>query len=150
MQLSENISLKELTYSKTAEDLGIKNLPGTVELQNLTALARNVLQPVRDYFGKPVIINSGYRCLEVNRAVGSKDNSQHVKGEAADLFVKDVPLKDVFLFINERLSFDQLIYEFGRWIHVSYRTLRNRKERLIAKKRDGKTVYLTYTSINQL
>lgn len=152
MQLTENISLKELTDSDVAKEFGILNMPGVVELQNLTALAKNVLQPIRNHFGKPVIISSGFRCFLLNnhpRVKGSND-SQHMKGEAADFTVKGVPLKDVFLFISQNLKYDQLIYEFRKWIHCSYRTNKNRNEKLIATKIGGKTVYLPYQGIHQL
>lgn len=152
MQLTENISLKELTDSDIAREFGIVNLPGVVELQNLTALAKNVLQPIRNHFGKPIVISSGFRCYLLNihpKVKGSKD-SQHMKGEAADFTVKGVPLKEVFLFISQNLKYDQLIYEFKKWIHCSYRTHNNRNEKLIAKKLGGKTVYLPYQGIHQL
>lgn len=152
MQLTENISLKELTDSDVAKEFGIINKPGVVELQNLTALARNVLQPVRNHFGKPVIISSGFRCEALNyhpKVKGSKD-SQHMKGEAADFTVNDIPLKEVFLFISKNLKYDQLIYEFKKWIHCSYRTLGNRKQILVAVKIAGKTVCVPYSGVHQL
>ncbi|MBS3945336.1 MAG: hypothetical protein KGZ42_07555 [Melioribacter sp.] len=150
MQLTENISLKELVFSKDAERLGIDNKPNEVEIQKLTTLAKNILQPVRTYFGKPIIISSGFRCKELNAAIGGEPNSQHVKAEAVDFVVKDVPLKDVFLFISQNLNYDQLIYEFKRWIHCSYKTNGNRKQRLIASKINSTTVYSQYIGIHQL
>ena len=150
MQLTENISLRELIYSKDAERLGINNMPGTIEIKKLSAIAKKILQPIRTHFGSPVIISSGYRCKELNAAVGGEPNSQHIKAEAVDFIVKNVPLKDVFLFISQNLNYDQLIYEFKRWIHCSHKTNGNRKQRLVATKTNGVTTYSQYIGIHQL
>ena len=94
MRLSKNFTYEELTHSNVAERKGLRNRPKTKEeekkvIENLKALCMEVLQPLRDYLGKPVVISSGYRSEEVNRAVGGVKGSQHLKGEAADIQVEN-------------------------------------------------------------
>lgn len=101
----------------------------------------NFLQPLRKIIKVPIFINSGFRSLDVNTAVGGKYNSQHLEGKAADFIVPSMNLVDVFNIIMQKLSFDQLIYEFGNWIHVSWNKEKNRNEVLLSKKLYGKTVY---------
>ena len=133
MKLSKNFSLAELTKSQTALRKGIDNAPTQDEIEKLQLLVDNVLQPVREHFGRPVTINSGFRCLELNRAIGSKDNSQHRKGEAADIEIAGIANKELAEWIRDNLEFDQLILEFysdkdpaAGWVHVSYvKTNRN-------------------------
>lgn len=124
--LSPNFTLEEFTYSSTAKRLGIKNEPNEEQILNLTALCKYVLQPVRDAQGKPIFISSGYRCPEVNKAVGGSSNSQHMAGEAADIRVEDA--KDAIEklhIIMEHGIYDQLLLEIKKngnmWIHVSCR-----------------------------
>lgn len=125
-------TLKELTRSVTAKNKGIDNTPGEVEKNNLIALVENVLDPLREAWGQPIIITSGYRCPALNRAVGGSATSQHVKGEAADIrTVSDTvednkALYELIRVLN--LPIDQCINEYGYdWIHVSY-SPRNRKK----------------------
>ena len=131
MRLSKNFTYEELTHSNVAERRGINNRPRTKEeekrvIENLKALCMEVLQPLRDYLGKPVVISSGYRCPELNKAVGGVKNSQHMKGEAADIHVDSTEhLLKIMHFIMDELDFDQLIWERNRagtqWVHVSYK-----------------------------
>ena len=125
-------TLKELTRSVTAKNKGIDNTPGEVEKNNLIALVENVLDPLREAWGQPIIITSGYRCPALNRAVGGSATSQHVKGEAADIrTVSDTvednkALYELIKILN--LPIDQCINEYGYdWIHVSY-SPKNRKK----------------------
>ena len=118
MKLSNNFTLAELTKSSTAERLGIDNTPNEIEIRNLEILCHFVLQPIRDYWGA-VKVNSGFRCLKLNRAIGSKDNSQHAKGEAADIEVVGIDNWELAFWIRENISFDQLILEFS-WGHQDY------------------------------
>jgi hypothetical protein len=130
MQLSENFTLKEFTKSWQAERLGIDNRPSQKEIFAMGRLCQSVLQPVRNHFGVPVIITSGFRCLKLNKAIGSDDNSQHITGEAADFKVKDVPALTVAEFIEQNLDFDQLILEWRNkqeLNHVSYRKPKEEK-----------------------
>lgn len=135
MKLSNNFSLAEMIKSQTALRKGINNTPEQDEIDKLRALCENVLQPVRDHFGKPVTVNSGFRCLQLNRAIGSKDTSQHRKGEAADIEIAGVPNKELAEWIRDNLEFDQLILEFysdddpaAGWVHVSYIEQGRRKQ----------------------
>ena len=144
MKLSENFNLEEFTESKTAKELGIENIPNEQEVQSILLLVQNVLQPLRKLIAVPIKINSGFRCeLLNNNTKGSSPTSQHRLGEAADIYVADMPMKNVFNIIKDRLLFDQLIWEFGgKWIHVSYRQGRNRKEVLESKRINDKTIYV--------
>ena len=147
-QLSKNFSLKELTKSSTAIRLGIVNQPDTEQLVNLTHLAINILQPVRDHHGSTTV-SSGLRVLELNRAVGSSDTSQHRKGEAADMECPGVDNLELAKWMSENLEFDQIIlegYEDGDtnsgWIHVSYKADgSNRKKLTTATFVKGKAKY---------
>lgn len=148
MKLSKNFSLRELTRSSTALRLGIDNNPNQEQLVNLTALACCVLQPVREEHGR-VTINSGLRVLELNRAIKSGDNSQHVFGMAADLEAPAISNFELAKWIQDNLNFDQLILEFyekgdpaSGWVHCSYRTDgQNRKEVKTASRQEGRVVY---------
>ena len=148
MKLSKNFSLKELTKSSTAIRLGIDNSPNTQQTINLTHLAIHILQPVRNQHGATTI-SSGLRVLELNRAVGSSDTSQHMKGEAADMECPNVDNLELAKWMAENLDFDQLIlegYEEGDsnsgWIHVSYKADgSNRKKLTTATFIKGKAKY---------
>ena len=148
MKLSKNFSLKELTKSSIAMRMGIDNSPEPEQLVNLTALSCCVLQKVRDKFGR-VDINSGLRVLELNRAIKSGDNSQHVLGMAADIEAPAVSNHELACWIRDALDFDQLILEFytagdpaSGWVHCSYRTDGgNRKDVKTASRKEGKVVY---------
>ena len=136
MQLTENFWLDEFTKSQTAIRSGIDNSASWRVRTNLRELAQNVLQPVRDHFGKTVRISSGYRCEELNRRVGSKNTSQHIEGKAADFEIYGISNKEVAEWIRDNLEFDQLILEMydpeegpnSGWIHVSYNFWDNRNE----------------------
>ena len=118
--------IEELTDSAVARQLHIDNTPDKMCIQNLQALVEHVLDPAREALGKPIRVNSGYRCPRLNKCVGGVDNSQHIKGEAADIDTGH-PAENKRLFeILLKLPFDQLIWERGNdkapaWIHVSYK-----------------------------
>jgi zinc D-Ala-D-Ala carboxypeptidase len=141
MQLSNNFYLNEFTVSQVAERYGYRNEPNEKQMENMRLLCVNVLQPLRGIINVPVFINSGFRSFDVNAAVGGRFNSQHLEGKAADFIVPSMNLVDVFNIILQKISFDQLIYEFGKWIHVSWNGEKNRNEVLHSKKIYGKTVY---------
>ena len=135
MKLSKNFSLEEMCRSNTASVRGLPNVPNAEQVKNLQQLCENVLQPLRDHLGKPVAINSGFRSQAVNMAVGGANNSQHMKGEAADIKCKDYPYaKKIYAWIMDNLEFDQVILERkGKavWVHVSFRTNgKNRQQAL--------------------
>jgi len=134
MKLSENFSLTEFTKSQTASRKGIENNPSPVEIENLKALCVNVLEKVRTHFGMPVTINSGYRCLKLNKAIGGARNSQHMTGCAADIEISGIDNQQLFDWIKFNLQFDQLILEYVKpdvlgsgWVHVSWST-KNRQQ----------------------
>lgn len=140
-------TLRELTKSDVADRKGISNKPSEGVQMNLQRLVRNVLDPLREEWGAPIIVTSGYRCVRLNAAVGGARSSQHVTGQAADIHtISDTRednrrLRD--LLIELGLPFDQLIDEFDcNWIHVSHKESGNRGQLLSARKKDGKTVYL--------
>lgn len=161
-KLSENFTLEEILVSSTAKKYGIKNVPDAASKANLTLLCQKFLQPMREAYGKPIIITSGYRCPELNAKVGGSKASQHMKGQAVDIndgegykLGSEVRYKanaKLFDFIYQRGGYDQLINEFpdtlGRpqWVHVSYNPnlKKQRGQALVAKKVNGKTVYLPY------
>ncbi len=122
--MAEFFTKSELTRSDTARIRGIDNTPTPEALAALDALMWNVLDPIRRMWGKPIIVNSGYRCPKLNAAIGGSATSQHMKGEAADITAGD-PAKNKELFdmiAQSAIPFDQLIDEKNyRWIHVSYR-----------------------------
>lgn len=149
MKLTENLSLAEVIYSATALRKGIVNKPTITHLINLKEVAKNIFQPCREHFGKPLRVTSGYRSKELNKAIGGSNNSQHSKGEALDMqSTEGYTNRDLFMYIKDHLSFDQLIGEFPdnvgefAWVHCSYKTEGNRGEVLIAYKDDNnKTKY---------
>ena len=125
MKLSENFTLEELIHSNTAERMGIDNVPKDEKVvENLRSLCLEVLQPLRDYVGAPVHINSGYRCPELNMAVGGVKNSQHCRGEAADIrIVSPKQGREWAAWIEDNCRFDQMLLERNKngavWLHVS-------------------------------
>ena len=149
MKLSQHFSYQEFIKSQTAARKGIKNEPDDAQLYNMKMICANILEPVRDNFGGPVIITSGFRSPELCVAIGSSTNSQHAKGEAADFEIPGTSNKDVADWIHENLVYDQLILEFfdgkdpnSGWIHCSHKGNDNRKQYLIAfKNKQGKTEY---------
>ena len=126
-------TMSELTSSPTARRKGIDNTPNGVQRAALTALVTNILDPLREAYGKPIVVTSGFRCPRLNRAVGGVAKSQHMKGEAADIrTLTDRPSDNKKLFdliIKLGLPFDQCIDEYGyNWIHVSYTSQGNRRQ----------------------
>lgn len=139
-------TIKELTKSTTAIKRHIDNKPSKEIERSLTALVEKVLDPLREAYGKPIIVTSGYRCPRLNAIVGSTPSSQHVKGEAADIkSVQDTPEENKKLFdliVKLKLPFDQLINEHNYdWVHVSYGA-RHRRQKLKAVRKNGRTVYV--------
>ena len=121
-----HFTIEELYASDTAKRLGIDNKPTTQKMINLVYLAAYVLEPLRVAMGRPIRISSGYRCERLNTAVGGVRNSQHLKGQAADISIEgDMAFgKRIFDYIKSHLQFDQLIWEHDRngtyWVHVSF------------------------------
>ena len=152
MKLSENFSLDEVIRSATATKLGIDNIPEQEHLDNLQVVIDEIAQPLRDHFGKPVRINSGYPSPALNEAIGGSKKSQHSKGEALDLEIDGVSNMEVAGWITENCDYDQVILEFynpaegpnSGWVHASCKAdlSQNRERNLIALKDGNKTVYL--------
>jgi hypothetical protein len=161
MQLSKNLELSEVTRSETAKRKGISNMPTPEHIENFKKLAENIFQPIRDHFGVPIRISSGYRSEALNKAIGGAGkvvngkyvaSSQHCKGEAIDIDMdgSSITNKQVFDFIKDNLNFDQLIWEFGTstnpdWVHVSFDSEgKQRKQVLKAVKKGSSTSYVPY------
>ena len=139
-------TINEFTKSTTAIKRHIDNKPSKEVERSLTALVEKVLDPLREAYGKPIIVTSGYRCPKLNAIVGSTPSSQHVKGEAADIkSVQDTPEENKKLFdliVKLKLPFDQLINEHNfDWVHVSYGA-RHRRQKLKAVRKNGRTIYV--------
>ena len=155
MKLTANITLDELCKSQVSERKGINNNPNPQQIENIKALAVNVLQPIRSHFDKPLIISSGFRCAESCIAIGSSVNSQHVADDgaaAADFEIPGVDNLDLAIWIKSNLDIDQGILEFYRegeptsgWIHCSYAKEGNRNQWLKARREDGSVKYLPWT-----
>ena len=137
MRIGKYFTLSELTVTKT----GLVNVPSKIEVQRLSLLVENILDPLRELYGKPIIVNSGYRSPLVNsKTKGASKTSDHMAGCAADI---DTTADNALLFklIRDNFKFDQLIWENGddkspAWIHVSYRNVGNRNQ--IKKFKNGK------------
>jgi zinc D-Ala-D-Ala carboxypeptidase len=148
MNLSKSFTLNELTKSQEATRLNINNIPNEEEIQNLKILCENILQPIRDFYGIPVSVSSGYRSVALCEAIGSSAKSQHTKGQAADFEIFGVANKEVAEFVVKNLEYDQCILEFWNenepnsgWVHCSYSANGNRKQYLKAEKLNGRIVY---------
>ena len=134
-RITDNFTMEEFTRSETAEAMGIKNEPGSRERLALVNLCAKLLQPLRDAYGKPIHINSGYRCPELNKAVGGVPTSMHQRGEASDLSI-DGKAGDLLELIEENhLPFDQaILYRKRNFLHVSLRLEGENREQIIIKK----------------
>lgn len=133
-KLSDNFKLKEFVYSKQAIANQIINIPNDIQINNIKLLAKFLMQPIRDYYGLPVVISSGYRCEELNKIVRGAKNSQHLKGQACDFNVQGISPIVVCKALKQlkeqgKISYDQLILE-PSWVHISYNDMNNRGEEL--------------------
>ncbi len=149
MNLTRNFSLHEMTKSETALRFGMANDPSEAEIGNLTLLCEKVLQPIREFYGMGVKVNSGYRHPLVNAKVGGSPTSDHCRGFAADIEIPGIANADLAAWIAEHLEFRQLILEFytpgipdSGWVHVSYNLDDNKKQIMTATMQAGKRVYL--------
>lgn len=134
INLSPNLTLSEAITSQTAIRKKIDNTPSAEVIENLKHVAVNVFQKVRDHFGKPIRLSSGYRSPQLNKEVGGSKSSQHVTGQALDIQgTNGITNAEIFEYIKDNLVFDQLIWEYGNekepaWVHVSLRKSNNRKQ----------------------
>jgi hypothetical protein len=141
MQLSKNFKLNEFTASQTATRKGIDNTPAAPIIERLRMLA-NTMEQVRSLLGDNSIrISSGYRCVALNRAIGSGDTSAHVQGYAVDFTCPNfgTPKEVANKIAQSDIKYDQIIYE-GTWIHLSVDP-RNRRDVLTATFKGGKATY---------
>ena len=128
--VSKHISFSEAVNSPTAQRLGISNLPTEEVFSRMQLVANKCFEPLREWYGKPIKINSFYRSHELNKAVKGSKTSQHVKGEAIDLSAgSKEENKKLFEWLKANVEFDQLIWENGGvWVHVSFSSQHNRKQ----------------------
>ena len=152
MKLSTHLDLSEVIRSDSAKRNGISNMPTGEHIANFMLLAEKIFEPIREHFGVPIHISSGYRSKELNAKIDGSATSQHCKGQAVDIDMDNsangVTNADVFNYIKDNLPFDQLIWEFGNedncdWVHVSY-VPNGRKQILKAFKMNGATKYFPY------
>ncbi len=147
-RISKHISYKEATHSDYAKQYSITNKPKKEHIENMELIAEKVFEPLREWVGGPIKVNSMFRCSELNKGIGGSYKSSHLTGNAMDITsLGKKSNKEMFDYIRENLDFDQLIWEFGledpKWIHVSYVNKKdNRKQVLVTRKRG---LYYTYS-----
>jgi hypothetical protein len=154
MKISKHISYAEAIHSNTAKRRGIDNTPNEVQVLSMKLLADKIFEPLREWVGGPIKVNSFFRSIALNEAIGGAASSQHCKGQAID--IDDVYGKktnaEMYHWIQMNLDYDQMIWEFGtdvqpNWIHVSYVSKEeNRNKCLKAYKEHGKTKYKVISS----
>jgi hypothetical protein len=148
MKLSTHLDLSEVIRSDSAKRNGISNMPTKEHIANFMLLAEKIFEPIREHFGVPIRISSGYRSKELNEKIGGSSTSQHSSGEALDIDMDGTSIsnKQIFDYIKDNLEFDQLINEFNySWVHVSYKsTGKQRKQILEAYKDGGASKYKPY------
>jgi len=149
-KISAHVSYHEGTYSRTGERRGLDNTPNKEQLKCMKEVAENLFEPLREWVGGPIKINSFFRGEPVNTAIGGSTRSQHMKGQAIDIddTFKHKTNAEMYHYIKDNLDFDQMIWEFGtdknpNWLHISWVSHRpNRKKLTIAKKVNGRTKYI--------
>ena len=151
MKLSKNLWLSEVTKSNTAIRRGIDNTPTELHIANLRYLAEKVFQPIREHFGRPIFVSSGYRSKALNEAIGGSQKSFHSHGMALDLDMdgkaQNISNADIFNFIKDNLPYTELIWEFVTtdkpdWVHVAIAKGREQeKNAKISYRESGKTKY---------
>ena len=148
--ISKHISWHEGTYSRTGERRDLDNTPNEDQLKCMKEVAENLFEPLREWVGGGIKINSFFRGEPVNTAIGGSTRSQHMKGQAIDIddTFGHKTNAEMYHYIKENLDFDQMIWEFGtdknpNWLHISWVSHRpNRKKLTIAKKVNGRTRYI--------
>jgi zinc D-Ala-D-Ala carboxypeptidase len=147
--ISKHVSYEEGVRSNTALRLGIENTPRAEQLEKMSVVANEVFEPLREWVGGPIKINSFFRCYKLNKAIGGSKTSQHMSGQAMD--IDDTfgckTNAEMFNYVKDNLDFDQMIWEFGdddnpNWVHISFVSKEeNRNRCLKAYKEKGKTKY---------
>ena len=152
MKISHNVSYAEAIHSNTAKRRGIDNTPNPSQVENMKITAEKIFQPLREWVGGPIKINSFFRSPELNEKIGGSKTSQHCKGQAID--IDDVyghkTNAEMYNWIKENLNFDQMIWEFGtdmnpNWVHISYVSEEDNRNRCLKAYKDkyNKTKYKT-------
>jgi len=139
MKITNNFTLEELCYSLVADKKGIENYPNAQQKEAIEALAKNVLQPIRDFIGVPLHINSCFRSEKLNKLISKVPTSYHLATRgiaAADISCQRVELKVIFKYIKENLDFHELIWEYGnsenpKWIHVAFNSSGKNNKKII-------------------
>ncbi len=146
-KISKHISFKEATHSDYATKYGIKNKPTAEHIKNMQLVAEKVFEPLREWVGSPIRVNSFYRSEELNRGIGGSPVSSHLTGNAIDITSMGGKTNlEMFHYIKDELDFDQLIWEFGdepKWLHVSYKSKKDNRKQILVTKRKGK--YYTWS-----
>ena len=146
-RVSKHISYKEATHSDTAKKYKIANKPSSEEIENMELLAEKVFEPLREWVGEPIRVNSMFRSPELNSALKGATRSSHMKGQAFDITSMGGKTNlEMFHYIIENLPFDQLIWEYGtepKWLHVSYVNEKENRGQVLVTKRAG--VYHTWS-----
>jgi len=148
--ISKRISYHEGTYSQTGVRRDLDNTPDDDQLKRMEEVAENLFEPLREWVGGPIKINSFFRGEPVNTAIGGSRKSQHMKGQAIDIddTFGHKTNAEMYHYVKDNLDFDQLIWEFGtdknpNWLHISWVSHRpNRKKLTVAKKVNGRTKYI--------
>ena len=148
--ISKHISYKEGVHSITAIRLGIENVPDNKQLNNMELISEKIFEPLRQWVGGPIKINSFFRCPDLNKAIGGSSKSQHCKGQAMDIDDNygHATNAEMYHWIKKNLDFDQMIWEFGdddnpAWVHISYVSSEDNRNRCLkAYKEKGKTKYM--------
>tara|TARA_R100001460_G_scaffold86803_1_gene128233 strand:+ start:88 stop:549 length:462 start_codon:yes stop_codon:yes gene_type:complete len=149
-KISKHISYHEGTYSRTAERRDLDNTPNKEQFECMKEVAEKLFEPLREWVGGPIKINSFFRGEPVNTAIGGSRKSQHMKGQAIDIddTFGHKTNAEMYHYIKDNLDFDQMIWEFGtdknpNWVHISWVSHRpNRKKLTVAKKVNGRTKYI--------
>jgi len=144
MKLGNHFWLSEMTRSQTALRKGIDNTPNQEQTDNLRDLVYYILDPIREHFRLPVTVNSGFRCEELNKSLGSKPTSQHCQGRAADIEIVNMDNLMLAQWIRDNLDFDQLILEFhtvgdprSGWVHVSWSDRESNRRQVLTIDKSG-------------
>jgi len=151
-KISKHISYKEATHSNYAKQHNITNKPKAEDVKNMELLAEMVFEPLREWVGCPIRVNSMFRSEKLNTALKGSKTSSHMKGQAMDITFMACDKEgcksnlDMFYYIKDNLDFDQLIWEFGsepKWLHVSYNSEKNNRKQVLVTKKRG--VYYTWS-----
>ena len=146
-RISKHISFKEATYSHHAKVYDLSNKPKAEHIKNMELVAEKVFEPLREWVGAPIKVNSMFRSLELNKGIGGSISSSHLTGNAIDITSMGSKTNlEMFHYIKDNLDFDQLIWEFGVdpiWLHVSYKSKKDNRRQVLKTQRKG--VYYTYS-----